>query len=101
MSDRTRTQHDLEARRNAGTCLAMIGLLALATGLFALVVVVMPDLLLAGGVLAGLVLFMGLHYVTWGWYLSRRRPGDERFDEPEPGIDPYPPVDRAFDLGDD
>lgn len=101
MSNRRPTQYELEARRNAGTCLAMVGLLAIAAGLFYMVVVVMPDLALAGVVLVALGLFMVLHYVTWGWYLARRRPGDEKYDEPEPDRDPYPPIDRTLDLGDD
>jgi hypothetical protein len=101
MNDRRPSRHQIEARRNAGTCLAMFGLLAIATGLFALAVVVMPDLAMGIVVLGVLVGFMLFHYVTWGWFLSRRRPGDERYDEPEQDVAPYRPVDEAAEFGDD
>jgi hypothetical protein len=101
MSGPRRSRHDLEARRNAGTCLAMFGLLAVGGGLFALAVVALPDLLKAiifFGVIVGFVLF---HYLTWGWFLSRRRPGDERYDEPEEEPARSPPLDSAAEFGDD
>jgi hypothetical protein len=101
MSERRPSRHELEARRNAGTCLALVGLLAIAAGLFYLVVIIMPDLALAVvflAVLAGFVLF---HYVTWGWLLSRPRPGDEQFHEPETGARPYESSDHVAELGDD
>jgi hypothetical protein len=101
MSGARRSRHDLEARRNAGTCLAMFGLLVIAGGLFALAVVILPDLLKAIiflGVIVGFVLF---HYVTWGWFLSRRRPGDERYDEPDDEPTRYPPINDTAEFGDD
>lgn len=59
------------ARRDAATCLALVGVLFVAGGLMALAAMVLPQvraLILVGG---GLLLFIGLHYVTWGWWLSR------------------------------
>lgn len=76
MSDGRRGTSDLEARRNAGTCLAMFGLLCVGGGLFALAVVILPDLLKAVLFGAFIVGFIVLHYVTWGRWLSRPRPGD-------------------------
>lgn len=101
MSGGRPSRHQLEARRNAGTCLAMFGLLAVAGGLFALVVVVMPDLLMGVVVLGVLVGVFLLHYVTWGWFLSRRRPGDERYDEPDEEPARFPPISDTADFGDD
>jgi len=101
MSDGRRTRHDVEARRNAGTCLALTGLVAVGAGLFGLAVVVLPDLLKAGVFLAVIVGFVLFHYVTWGWLMSRPRAGDEQFDEPRSEIGGYPPIDHAADLGDD
>jgi len=84
MSDR-RSGSDLEARRNAGTCLAMFGLLSVGTGLFALAVVIMPDLLKAVLFGAFIVGFIVLHYLTWGRWLSRPRPGDLEDELPQAG----------------
>lgn len=96
MSDSRRGPSELEAKRNAGTCLALAGLLFVGAGLFALAVVIMPDLLWAViviGFVAGMVLF---HYVTWGRWMSRPRPGDVIDDEPDhptPGIPMNEPAD--------
>jgi hypothetical protein len=59
------------AHRDAATCLALVGMLFVAGGLLALAAMVLPQiraLILVGG---GLGLFIALHYVTWGWWLSR------------------------------
>ena len=71
------------------------------TALFALVVVVMPDLIMGVVVLGVPVGFFLFHYLTWGWFLSRRRPGDERYDEPDEPPAPYRPLNDATELGDD
>ena len=81
MSDGRRGVSDLEARRNAGTCLAMFGLLLVGAGLFALAVFIMPDLLKALLFGAFIIGFIVLHYLTWGRWLSRPRPGDLAEDE--------------------
>jgi O-antigen/teichoic acid export membrane protein len=100
MSDRRPGPDDLEARRNAGTCLALFGLLAVGSGLFALAVVILPDLMYAvafGAVLVGFVLF---HYLTWGHWLSRPRPDDPQAEDPHWRAEP-PEADRfAADAGD-
>lgn len=96
MSDARRGSSDMEAKRNAGTCLALAGLLFVGAGLFALAVFIMPDLLNAVvviAIVAGLVLF---HYVTWGRWLSRPRPGDLIDEDAAPNtVDP-----AADDFGD-
>ena len=94
MSAGRRGSSQLESRRNAGTCLAMAGLLAVGGGLFALAVVILPDLLLATLFFAFLVGFVLLHYLTWGRLLSRPRPTDPQDDESDrpvvpPGIDQF------------
>jgi len=85
MSDEERDSMSLESKRNAGTCLALFGLLSIGAGFFALAVVIMPDLLKAvifGAVIVGFIL---LHYLTWGRWLSRPRPGDLVEDEAQQG----------------
>ncbi|MBL8848623.1 MAG: hypothetical protein JNG89_03025 [Planctomycetaceae bacterium] len=94
MSAGRRGSSSIESRRNAGTCLALVGLLAVGGGLFALAVVILPDLLKAAlffAFLLGIVLF---HYLTWGRLLSRPRPTDPRDEETErplapPGVDQF------------
>lgn len=89
MSGRFPSRQPTEARRNAATCLALIGLLGMAAGLVALAAMVLPQffqafvfVILAFG---GFFLF---HYLTWGWLLTRVRPGDEEL------LAPYRPLPR-------
>ena len=61
---------------NAGTILALFGLLVIAAGLLGLMALVLPQLLgivLVVGGLFGMVFF---HYVVWGWWLSQMKPDD-------------------------
>ncbi|MGH7201878.1 MAG: hypothetical protein ACREJB_14825 [Planctomycetaceae bacterium] len=67
-----------EPAGNAGTLIALLGLLLIGGGLIALAALVI------GGAVAGLflvvfgLLFLGVfHYVTWGWWLSRLPDEDE------------------------
>ena len=79
MSDEFDAPGATEAKRNAATCLALMGLLLVAGGLLALTALVLPQirgLILVAG---GMGLFVTLHFVTWGWWLGRT-PRDE---EPE------------------
>lgn len=82
MNDHRLDPDSLQTRRDAGTCLALAGLLCVGTGLFALAVVILPDLLYAVILLVVLFGFVLLHYLTWGRWLSRPRPGDPVADEP-------------------
>jgi hypothetical protein len=97
MNDGRRSAADLEAKRNAGTCLALAGLLFIGAGLFGLAVVVLPDLLMAVVFVSILGGFVLLHYLTWGRWLSRPRPGDDVADRdrgiPEPAPDDFADVD--------
>jgi hypothetical protein len=68
-------------RRDAATCLALVGVLFVASALLALVALVLPQvraLFLVGG---GLLFLIGFHYITWGWWLSRSPTPEE--DEAE------------------
>ena len=61
--------------------LALMGLVLCAVCLIFLVAIVMPQ---AAGLLAvvfGMALFIALHYVTWGWWMLRKRPDDLDDDE--------------------
>lgn len=78
MSDEFERVRPTEASRNAATCLALVGILIVAGGLLALTAMVLPQirgLLLVAG---GLGLFITLHFVTWGWWLSRAPRGEDR-----------------------
>jgi hypothetical protein len=80
MSDEFDRPAGRSAQRDAATCLALAGMLFVAGGLLALAAMVLPQiraLILVGG---GLVLFIALHYVTWGWWLSR---SPTSHDDPE------------------
>ncbi len=66
---------------NAGTLLALVGLMLVAGGLLALMAMVMPGLF---GILLVIwaFLFFGLfHYFVWGWWMTARRDdGDDESD---------------------
>jgi hypothetical protein len=75
------------SRANAGTLLALIGLLFAGGILLGVVALVLPPeffklmLVLA----AVFVLPLAFHYLTWGWWLSRMR--DPDLDESD-GVEP-------------
>src|SRR5262245_42963844 len=96
MSAGRRPPPSLEARRNAGTCLALAGLLSVGGGLFALAVGIMPDLLYAVVFFAFVLGFVLFHYLTWGRLLSRPRPTDPQ-DEDSPRTVAPPVVDQFGD----
>lgn len=59
---------------NAGTFLALLGIVAVGGGLFALAFVVLPfvrGILIVGG---GFIVMASLQYMVWGYWLSNRRP---------------------------
>lgn len=77
MSDEFDIPRATDAKRNAATCLALVGMLLVGAGLLALTAMVLPQirgLILVAG---GLGLFIALHFVTWGWWLGRMRAEDE------------------------
>jgi hypothetical protein len=94
MIDGRRGPRHLESRRNAATCLAMTGLLAIAAGLLALASLVLPRFAVAFIlIVAGFGGFTLLHYLTWGRLLSRPRPGDSVDEEPEAPVPQLLPDD--------
>lgn len=70
-----------DAQRNAATCLAMFGLVAMGLALIGFTALVLPQirglLLVVGGIAA----FILVHYVTWGYWLSNQPQTDD--EEPE------------------
>jgi hypothetical protein len=81
MSFDPENERPAEAQRNAATCLAMFGLISAGVALFSLVAIVLPDIRYLLLVVGGLVAFVALHYVTWGYWLSRQPPPDD--EEPD------------------
>lgn len=69
MNDRRRA----DSRRNAGTLLALFGLLAIAIGLIALCAMVLPQIFGFVAVVLGLFCFGVLHYLLWGWWMTGAR----------------------------
>jgi len=70
-----------EAERNAATCLAMFGLISAGVALLSFAAIVMPDIRFLVLVVGGMAGFVALHYVTWGYWLSRQPPPDD--EEPD------------------
>jgi len=71
-----------ETQRNAGTCLAMLGLFSAAIALISFAAMVLPQIRGLVLVVGGMAVFIALHYVTWGYWLSRQPPpNDEETDE--------------------
>jgi hypothetical protein len=75
-----------ESGRNAGTFLALIGLMAVAGALLALIAMVLPQVLGLFSVLFGFAIFAALQYVVWGYWLSRSMhpPAEDRPDSAGP-----------------
>jgi hypothetical protein len=86
MSERRRRGGD-DASRNAATCLAMIALMMCGLGFLAFAAVVLPQVRGAILVVGGMFVFILLHYLTWGHWMSRMR--DSEDDEVPPGPDDY------------
>ena len=67
---------------NSGTLLALAALMVPAVGLLALTAMIMPKAFGFLLVVLGLFLFVGLHYLVWGWWLGKRPlGGDEPTDD--------------------
>lgn len=65
---------DLKAKRNLGTMIALSALLLIGLSLILLAAMVMPQILYILGVVFGMGLIILLHYITWGRWLSKKRP---------------------------
>lgn len=61
------------SQRNEGTWIAMIFVIGIIAGLFALVSLILPDIFGLLFVLAAFGGFVALHYFTWGRWLIRRQ----------------------------
>lgn len=74
---------NLQHRRNAGTFLALVALLAVAGGLLALVAFVLPPLLVFGflALVIGAILHVWLQYLLWGRWLTRKLAEEEALAE--------------------
>ncbi len=73
---------DRESMRNAGTMVALCGLVLLSLGMIAFMALVLPQVLgvaIVVGMFFGAVAF---HYLVWGWWMSAQRPPDEPPTEP-------------------
>jgi uncharacterized membrane protein len=87
----TRNSPTPRSQSNAGTAIALLGLLLISAAILGLMALVLPQLL---GVLVVILIFAVpavFHYLIWGWWLSQMRdtaPDDESIDEPTPTIDP-------------
>lgn len=58
---------------NAGTAIALVGLIFISMALLGLMALVLPELL---GVLLVILIFAvpaAFHYLIWGWWLSQSR----------------------------
>lgn len=70
------SDHDSPAARNqsnAGTAIALVGLVFMSIALLGLMALVLPQLL---GVLLVILIFAvpaAFHYLVWGWWLSQAR----------------------------
>jgi hypothetical protein len=71
-----------DAQRNAATCLAMFGLVAMGLALIGFTALVLPQIRGLLLVVAGIAAFILLHYVTWGYWLSNQPRTDDEEREP-------------------
>jgi hypothetical protein len=71
-----------QPQSNAGTAIALFGLLVISGAILALMALVLPQV---AGVLAVVLLIfvmpMMLHYVVWGWWLSQVKEEDQEAEE--------------------
>lgn len=68
---------------NAGTFLLLFVLIVLGVGLVLFLAVIIPGAIGLLAVVGGLGLFVGVHYLLWGWWLPRSRGADDPPAEPE------------------
>jgi Flp pilus assembly protein TadB len=67
---------------NAGTAIALFGLLLISGAILGLMSLVLPQV--AGVLLVILLVFvlpMALHYLVWGWWMSQMKDSEEERDE--------------------
>jgi Flp pilus assembly protein TadB len=65
-----RRRDEDEMVRNAGTFVALFGLLLAAAGLFLVIVMVLPQMAGILVVVMGFVLLVGTNYAIWGWWYT-------------------------------
>jgi len=73
---------------NAGTAIALAGMVLISAAMLGLMALVLPQLL---GVLVVILIFAvpaAFHYVIWGWWLSQARSVES--EEGEPGSEQDP-----------
>jgi hypothetical protein len=66
-----------QQQANMATFAALLGLLLLASALFGLVALVLPQVQGLLLVLFGGLFFFAFHYVVWGWWLPKIMPRDD------------------------
>jgi Flp pilus assembly protein TadB len=74
----SRIPHSRKRQSNAGTAIALFGLIVISGAILALMSLVLPQV--AGILLVVLVIFvipMALHYLVWGWWLSQMKEPEE------------------------
>ncbi|RMG40922.1 MAG: hypothetical protein D6725_02405 [Planctomycetota bacterium] len=64
---------DEARKRNLATYTALVGLLLMALGLVGLSAMVLPQIVQIVGVIIGFVVFVAVHYFTWGVWMCRKR----------------------------
>lgn len=67
---------------NAGTWIALFGLLLIAGALLGLAALVMPHLLGLIAVVGGFVFLTAFHYLVWGWWMSQMKDRTPEDDSP-------------------
>jgi hypothetical protein len=77
-----------EMVRNAGTFVALFGLLLAAAGLLFVVILVLPQMAGIVVVVVGFGLLVGTNYVIWGWWFSGL-PAEEDEEPPRPSRDSF------------
>ena len=68
---------------NAGTAIALAGLILLSAAMLGLMALVLPPLL---GVVLVILIFAvpaAFHYLIWGWWLSQARDAESENKEPK------------------
>lgn len=63
-----------DSERNAGTFLALFGLVIIACSLLALIIMVLPQAIGVVLVVGGFIIMAALQYMIWGYWLSNSAP---------------------------
>jgi len=82
-------------QRNEGTWIALIFCIGIATGILALISLVLPDIFGVVLVLAAFGGFVALHYFTWGRWLMLKAAREADFSANGETSPRSPPVERV------